>query len=149
MLDGEIMTNLDESAEAIINQRFKDHHLNEAGLLLGILGALTGVLPVWRALASVFSDAHKQCGLLKIAKDRDACLAKARLNYANKKIETLKKATSGCSKYRNPERCQKILQAQIAKETLAANKQKDKLQQFAMKGRAAGEEPAKMVAART
>lgn len=154
LLDGEIVT-LDEEAEKIVNERFKTHPFNseggclaEAGTVLGVLGVLTGVLPFWRALASTFSDAQRQCGVIKISKDRDACLAKARLNYAKKRIQILQKASSKCGETKSPDNCKKLLASHIAKEQNKASKQAKKLQALTMKGRVSGEEPAKFVTTR-
>ena len=109
---------------------------------------MTGVLPVLRALATVFSDAHRQCGTLKISNDRDACLAKARMNYAQKKIQIMKKGMTQCGETKNPDKCKLILAKNIKKEEATYNKQKQKLQKLMLKGRTHGEEPAKMIATR-
>jgi len=149
LLDGQIV-HLDEQAEEIVNIRFNiyEQGLSEAGTLMGIIGALTGILPIWRALAVQFSDAQRQCGTFKISKDRDACMAKARMGYAKRKIEAMKKAQGDCKSYKNPQACLKVLSAHIKKEMVKMSKQQEKVRALTMKGRAAGEDPAKLVATR-
>jgi hypothetical protein len=149
LLDGQIV-HLDEQAEEIVNTRFDIHEqgLSEAGTIMGVIGALAGILPLWRAVAVQFSDAQRQCGTFKISKDRDACMAKARMAYAKKKIEAMKKAQGGCKSYKDPQACMSVLGSHIKKEMIKMSKQQEKLKALTMKGRAAGADPAKLVSTR-
>jgi len=148
LMDGRVVQ-LDEQAEEIVNDRFEGYpHLNESGMFLQILGKMVGVLPIWRKLAGIFSDAHRQCGLQKISKDRDACMAKARLGYALKKIEIIKNAMANCDQVNNPKRCKVVMKDQLAKEQARAKKQQEKLNKEISKGNTPGEEPAPIVATR-
>lgn len=107
---------------------------------------MTGILPIWRGLAATFSDAHRQCGLLKVSNDRDACLAKARINYAKKRIEVMTKALGKCGETKNPERCKSLLSKNIQKDKVKLQKEESKLQSLAQKGRAYSQDPAQLVA---
>jgi len=148
LMDGRIYK-LDEQAEEIVEDRFMSYsHLNESGMFLQLLAKMTGILPIWRKLAGVFSDAHRQCGLEKISKDRDACLAKARLGYAMKKIETIKKAMANCKQVSDPKKCQEVMKDQLAKEQAKAKKYQEKLNKEISKGNTPGEDPAPIVATR-
>lgn len=147
LMDGRIYR-LDEQAIEIVNDRFAVHPLNESGVFLQTIAHMTGVLVPWRKLAALFSDAHRQCGIRKISKDRDACLANARLQYAKKRIEIIKKAMSECNKMDNPSQCKAVMKAQLAKEEAKAKKQQEKLNKEISKGRAPSQEPAPIVATR-
>jgi len=147
LMDGRIYR-LDEQAIEIVNDRFAVHHLNESGVFLQTIAHMVGILVPWRKLAALFSDAHRQCGIHKISKDRDACLANARLQYALKRIEIIKKAMSQCNKMDNPSMCKATMKAQLAKEQAKAKKQQEKLNKEISKGRTPSSEPAPIVATR-
>ena len=148
LMDGKILK-LDEMAEDIVNDRFEGYsHLTESGMFLQILAKMVGILPAWRKLAGMFSDAHRQCGLEKISKDRDACLANARLNFALKKIEIIKKAMTNCKHMKDPGRCEVTLKQQLEKEKAKAQKYQEKLNQQLAKGNAPGSDPAPIVTTR-
>jgi len=149
LMDGRIVQ-LDEQAEEIVNDRFavSYSHLNESGMFLQILAKMTGILPLWRKLAGLFSDAHRKCGLEKISKDRDACLAKARLGFSLKKIEIIKKAMADCKHVSDPPKCQMVMKDQLEKEKAKAKKYQEKLNKEIAKGNTPGEEPAPIVATR-
>ena len=148
LMDGRIVQ-LDEHAEEIVNDRFEGHSaLIESGMFLQMLSKMVGILPTWRKVAGMFSDAHQQCGLQKISKDRDACMANARLGYAKKKIEVIKKAMANCNKVTDPPKCKAVMQAQLAKEEARARKQQEKLNKQIAKGNTPGEDPAPIVTTR-
>lgn len=152
LLDGKILINIDEQTEEIINARFASHKtLSELGAVGGTLASLftLGAYQAWRTLASQYSDAHKQCGTHKISNDRDACIAKARMNFANKRISMLNKVLSTCGQQKNTDRCKKTILKNIAKETSKLDKQKKKLQKLVMKGRGQTGEPGQIVATRS
>lgn len=147
LMDGKIVK-LDEQAEDVVNDRFDQHYLNETGTFLQVLASMTGVLKPWRKLAATFSDAHRQCGIQKIAKDRDACLASARLSYAKKKVESLKKIAGQCNRSNNPAKCKATMKQQVEKEQKEVKKQESKIYNLSKKGRGAGHDPSTMIATR-
>ncbi len=148
LMDGRVY-NLDEQAEEIVEDRFMAHsYLNESGMFLQLLAKMTGILPIWRKLAGMFSDAHQKCGLQKISKDRDACLAKARLGFALKKLEIIKQAMANCKHVGNPDKCQDVMKNQLEKEKAKAKKYQEKLNAEIAKGNTPGEDPAPIVATR-
>ena len=151
VMDGEIKS-LDDEAKITLEQRFDESPwsgIQEVGVG-GNLLAMAALLPVggpiawaqWRVLFSIFSKAHRQCGVLRVSKDRDACLAKARLQMSQGKLKVMAKVKASCKKHKKPELCAKSIDAQMAKEMKKAEKYKKKLQKFAMKGRV-GVGPAK------
>jgi hypothetical protein len=148
LMDGKIVK-LDEHAISLVNARFESYtYLKESGIFLQILANMVGMLPVWRRLAATFSDAHRQCGIKKISSDRDACLANARLKYAQNKMKVIQSALQKCKDMKNPNKCQVTLRAQLEKVKAEVNKQQEKLNKEISKGRSPGSEPAPMVATR-
>lgn len=148
LLDGEVVY-LDKEAEKIVNARFEQSSLNEAGSIAGTIASWTPLFKKWRDLAAIYSDAHVLCGKYKVSNDRDACLAKARINFAKKKIEVLKQARGKCGEKKNPMRCRNIIATELAKQERKLKKQQNKLDKLVMKGRGYAGEPGDIVASRT
>ena len=155
VLDGEVKP-LDDQAAELLEQRFKrsewpafieESMITEVGRALNIIGMIM-LTPIvwaqWRALFAIFSKAHRQCGVLRVSKDRDTCLKKARMQMSMNKMKLLQKAKAGCKKYKNPQACAKTLDVGIAKEKKKIDKYQTAIQKLAMKGRVGpGSEPEK------
>jgi len=135
MLDGQIVK-LDEQAKQIVEDRFMVSELGVIGNIVSLL-LLPGASIVWRGIAAAASSAHRKCGILKISNQRDACLAKTRIEEATKKIAIMKKALPSCSKHRDPKMCTAGLNAVIDKENFKIAKAKKKLSKLPI-GRTVG-----------
>ena len=121
--------------------------LDEAGVV-GNVAAMLMLNPIvwaqWRTLFAIFSKAHRQCGIFRVSKDRDACLKKARMKFSMDKIKVLRKAKAGCKNSKNPQKCAKVLDSGIARETSKVQKYKVQLMKLTIKGRVGpGSEPEK------
>lgn len=151
VMDGKVES-VDEEAKVTLEQRFEESPwsgIQEAGVAGNIL-AMAALLPVggpiawaqWKALFAVFSKAHRQCGVFRVSRDRDACIKKARMLMAVNKIKVMTKVKASCKKHKNPARCAKSLDANMMKEKKKVDKYKAQLQKLAMKGKV-GTGPAK------
>lgn len=153
IMDGKLESPEGDEAKASLEQRFEESHWIEIHQEAGVAGnilTMAALLPVggpvawgqWRILASMFSKAHRRCGVLRVSKERDACLKKVRMDNSLGKIKLMTKLKASCKKHKNPAKCAKSIDANIAKEMKKVEKFKAKLQKAAMKGKV-GAGPAK------
>lgn len=127
MLDGKI-AKLDEQSKQIVEERFSNK-FNEEVLqervwknVLGLVFAPT-LWALWRGLEFSFSTAARKCGAIGITIQRDVCMAQARLNMWQKRLQILQKAAGDCSKANNPGKCKDRASKQI-------NKAKDQVAKY-------------------
>lgn len=151
IMDGELESPDSDEAKVSLEQRFEESPWAEVVQEAGVVGNVAAMImlsPVvwgqWRALFAIFSKAHRQCGVFRVSKERDACLKKARMQMAVSKMRMLAKAKAGCKKHKNPAKCAKTLDSGMAAEKKKADKYKMQLRKLTLKGKVgAGSEPAK------
>jgi len=137
--------------EALYESKEVQTKLQELGVIGSTLSSVfgMGLWQTWRFLASQYSDAQKMCGTFKISNDRNACIAKARINFATKRIQLLKQTLPRCDKNSNKEKCQKTIKYQLAKQEAKLEKQREKLDKLVLKGRGYAGEPGQIVTTRS
>jgi len=118
LLDGKI-TRLDEQAEKIVEDRFKNSKiykkLNE-GQVASILGMLTFspvVWAMWRLFRATISKKQRQCGILSVNSERDKCLKRVAFFAIIQKINMLKKMIGDANKSKNPQKYKEKLEKKI------------------------------------
>jgi len=141
ILDGKIIK-LDEQSAELAKDRFaaSDYPVQmEAGVLGNVMGMLffsPQMWAAWRILkAAAGSECNSKCGIFRVAKDRDACLAKCKIGIANKKIALINKNKAECGKAKNPKSCIKGAEKAIAKEKAEILKLQTKMKKLEKKGR--------------
>jgi len=148
LLDGKILTRIDEHTEEIISDRFevfKENHslftedALEAGAVIMLGGiALMVSAAVWRAyrkLRGMFQEKSRRCGTYSIGSDRTACLITFKMDEANQIIVMLKKAMADCSKQKDPDKCKAKIKLAISKQMKIAAAKKAKLDKMAIQGK--------------
>jgi len=148
LLDGKILTRIDEHTEEIISDRFEvfkeNHSLFTEDVLTGMavimLGgmALAVTAATWRAyrkLRGMFQEKSRRCGTYSIGSDRTACLITIKMDEANHIVAMLKKAMADCSKQKDPDRCKAKIKLAIAKQMKIAAAKKAKLDKMALHGK--------------
>lgn len=140
LMDGKIMK-LDEEAEKLVNERFKQCSLNEGAaavvgaVLVGTYGLmLTGAAVfAYKTLVGVFSEKARRCGVYGVGKSRQICKLRVEAMKNEKLAEFAKKAISACSKTKNPERCTKSNTEAMKKFQAKADKYNSKISNYANK----------------
>ena len=119
LLDGTIVQ-LDEQAENIVEDRF---NCSEVGQIVTEMepitaaAALTGTLLAKRAMEFVkrrYLDAAAKMCKGKSGKERTQCIEKIQNKKIDDTIAALKKAKAQCGKTKNPEKCAKKIDKDIA-----------------------------------
>ncbi len=148
LLDGEICS-IDKQSEEIIKERFKISEYNDIIQEAGVVGNIVGIaitVPMggpaiwakWRIINALFSKASRRCGIFRISNQRDACIAKARIDINKKKINLIKAVQSKeCKQAKNPLKCKEKAEKSIIKFKGEISKQNEKLIKLAGKGRVA------------
>ena len=107
LMDGEIVQ-LDEQAEEIVNDRFKNHKLIQEGVLGSILGMAIFSPPVWamyRMIRASLDKKKAQCGVLGVGLARKICIVKLTAEEATKMVGLLTKNMAECKNTKNPDKC--------------------------------------------
>jgi len=141
LLDGKIVS-LDKQSENVINDRFKNHFLNEVdpmSIVLTVAIAGSAVLiskalwVTWRMMKANFSEKAAKCGALTTGVTRKACYAQLDIYKAEQTIKILNKQISVCSKAKNPKKCTDKTKKIISKLKEDIQKAKQKLQKLSIK----------------
>ena len=93
LMDGKIVQ-LDEQAEEIVNDRFKNHKTSQltedSGKTSSILGLVASPAAwlVYRGIRAAFDKNSRKCGALKIGNERIICLLKLKIEQSKKLISS-------------------------------------------------------------
>jgi len=129
LMDGKIVQ-LDEQAEEIVNERFKQSPLNEGGYktILGFFLLSPGGWAMYRGVRAAIDEKNRRCGVLAIGRVRDICLWKVRAEESQKLAAVFKRELKNCAKAKNPEKCRKSGEKKIKELEAKAAKFLKKIQ---------------------
>jgi len=109
LMDGRI-TILDEQTEEIVNERFKNHSLNEAdplsiyvGMMAGMFVAIASKL-AYDTARLAWSKGHRLCLKYK-GNEKQKCLAKYKKMSIEKQLQILAQHKGKCNTTKNPKAC--------------------------------------------
>jgi len=119
LLDGEILSDIDEQTEELINKRFENKFLSEVNpevMSVGIVAA--GIAAIAGKMAfnmgrNILNKAHRACRKYT-GNEKQKCLAKFKKEAALKQIQVLQSYKSKCNKDKNPKKCIAALDKKIA-----------------------------------
>ena len=115
LMDGKIIK-LDEQAEEIVNDRFKQHKLNEFEGATGVtLVSYVVTMIVAMAFAAVKRSrerGHDVCDRY-FGNEKANCIKKYRKHGLEEKLKILNSMSSKCDGTRNPDKCHKLIDTQI------------------------------------
>jgi hypothetical protein len=121
LMDGKIV-DLDEQAEEIVNDRFKNHPVRKNMVSEATFKSLFGMFLLspsgwvaWRAIKAMVSKENRKCGVLAIGKPRDICMLRVKQMAAKRKIDIIKSNMDNCKNSKKPEKCLAAGKKKLAK----------------------------------
>lgn len=117
LLDGKILTNIDEQTKDILDKRFENKFLNEIAPDLALAGVAISAVAAKIAFnigRNILNKAHKACRKYT-GNEKQRCLAKFRKEAAIKQIQVLQSHKNKCNKDKNPDKCKAAIDKKILK----------------------------------
>lgn len=144
LMDGKIVK-LDEQAGEIVNDRFKNHPINETIIQEGGWKTLAGVFllgpagwALYRAIRAMVDKKSRQCGIIAIGRERDVCLWKLRAEENQKLAQLINSNLKNCKSSKNPEKCMNKGKELVRKYNEKAKKYMDRINTYKAKSPSKG-----------